>query len=302
MNLKLWFRATRFHIVLSGSSPFFVAIAFAYYNNHTFNFLLFFLEWLAMTAFLISTNLFNDYYDHLSKADDLNPSSTHLSGGSRVIQQGLVSEKTILYGSIASLLFASIIGLYLNFILDGVTLLLLGVLGFFIIYFYAAPPIKLNYRGLGEIAQTIGYGPVIIFGAYYVQTKVISREIILFSIPVTLFGLIIGTIVSIPDYEADKKVKKRNLVVILGKEKTVIFYGIILALIFIFDALLLYSAIIPLWSSIVFILVPFAVLSIVNAFKNRNNTILFLRTSNLTLLIAALHNYLFVIILILSSI
>ena len=302
MGLRLWFRATRFHMVISGSSPIFVATAFAFYTHRVFNWWLFLLTWIAMTAVLVSTDLLNDYYDHVLKADDLNPVTTPFSGGSRVIQEGLIAEKTIFRVSIALLVFASIIGLYLNFVLDGVTILLLGLLGFFLVFFYTAPPVKLCYRGFGEIAQAIGYGPVMLFGAYFVQTRVLDPAIMLFAIPFTFIGLIVGMILSIPDYDADKKVKKNNLVIVLGKKRTVVAYGVMLVLIFVSDAILLYSKLIPVWSAVVFIKVPLAVVSVVNALKNYNDTTLFLRTSKLTLLIAALHNYLFIISLVVASI
>ena len=302
MGLRLWFRATRFHMVISGSSPIFVASAFAFYTHRVFNWWLFLLTWIAMTAVLVSTDLLNDYYDHVLKADDLNPVTTPFSGGSRVIQEGLIEEKTIFRVAIALLVFASIIGLYLNFVLDGVTILLLGLLGFFIVFFYTAPPVKLCYRGLGEIAQAIGYGPVMLFGAYFVQTQVLDPAIMLFAIPFTFIGLIVGMILSIPDYDADKNVKKNNLVIVLGKKRTVVLYGAMFALIYFSDAMLLYGKLIPLWSLVVFITVPLAVVSVVNALKNYNDTTLFLRTSKLTLLIAALHNYLFIISLIAASI
>jgi 1,4-dihydroxy-2-naphthoate octaprenyltransferase len=289
-------------MVISGLSPIFVATAYAYYTHRVFNWWLFLLTWIAMTAVLVATDLLNDYYDHVLKADDLNPVTTPFSGGSRVIQEGLIAEKTIFRVAIALLVFASIIGLYLNFVLDGVTILLLGLLGFFIVFFYTAPPVKLCYRGLGEIAQTIGYGPVMLFGAYFVQTRVLDPAIMLFAIPFTFIGLIVGMILSIPDYDADKKVKKNNLVIVLGKKRTVVLYGTMFALIYFSDAMLLYGKLIPLWSLVVFITVPLAVVSVVNALKNYNDTTLFLRTSKLTLLIAALHNYLFIISLIAASI
>lgn len=302
MGLGLWFRATRFHMVISGSSPIFVATAFAYYTHHVFNWMLFLLTWLAMTAVLVSTDLLNDYYDHLLGADDLNPVTTPFSGGSRVIQEGLIPEKTIFRVSIAGLVFASIIGLYLNFISDGITILLLGLVGFFLVFFYTSPPIKLCYRGFGEIAQAIGYGPVILIGAYFVQTRMITPAIVFFSIPFTFIGLIVGMILSIPDYEADKTAKKNNLVIVLGKRRTIVLYGLMLFLIFLSNILLLVTKIIPIWCSIIFITIPLAVLSVGNAMKHLNDVTLFLRTSKLTLLIAALHNYLFIISLLISSI
>jgi 1,4-dihydroxy-2-naphthoate octaprenyltransferase len=302
MNLKLWFRATRFHLVISGSAPIFVAAAFAYYAHHVFHWVLFLLSWIAMTAVLTSLDLFNDYYDHLLGADNINPKTNPFSGGSRVIQDGLMPEKTIFRASVAGLIVAAVIGLYLNFVLDGITILMLGLIGFFIVYFYTAPPLKLCYRGLGEIAQAIGYGPVVIFGVYFVQTRVIDRDIVLFSIPFSFIGPLVGIILQIPDYEADKQAKKNNLVSRLGKKRTVYLYSSMLFLIFLSDAMLLYMKLIPLRSSVVFITVPIAVVSVINALKHFNNVTLFLRTMKLTILFAALHNSLIIITLIASNI
>ena len=49
-------------------------------------------------------------------------------------------------------------------------LLVIGVLGILLSLFYTAPPLKLVYRGLGELTTAIGFGPLMLVGAYVVQT------------------------------------------------------------------------------------------------------------------------------------
>ena len=58
--------------------------------------------WLALIGAIlihIGTNLANDYFDHLAGCDKVNTNPTPFSGGSRVIQQGLIPPKNILYVS-----------------------------------------------------------------------------------------------------------------------------------------------------------------------------------------------------------
>jgi 1,4-dihydroxy-2-naphthoate octaprenyltransferase len=100
----------------------------------------------------------------------------------------------------------------------GPFVLFLLVLGFFCAFFYTAPPIRFGYRGLGEIAQLICFGPAIGLGAYYVQAQRISWEAFWGTLPfgIMLFSMI--TINEIPDYFEDLKAGKLNLVARFGRE------------------------------------------------------------------------------------
>jgi 1,4-dihydroxy-2-naphthoate octaprenyltransferase len=95
---------------------------------------------------------------------------------------------------------------------------LLLAFGFFCAFFYTAPPIRFGYRGLGEIAQLLCFGPGIGLGAYYVQTQRISWEAFWATLPfgIMLFSMI--TINEIPDYFEDRKGGKLNLVARFGRE------------------------------------------------------------------------------------
>jgi 1,4-dihydroxy-2-naphthoate octaprenyltransferase len=96
-------------------------------------------------------------------------------------------------------------------------LLLLGI-GFFCAYFYTAPPIRFGYRGFGELAQLLCFGPGIGIGAYFVQAQRISWEAFWGTLPfgIMLFAMI--TINEIPDYFEDRRGGKLNLVARFGRE------------------------------------------------------------------------------------
>jgi 1,4-dihydroxy-2-naphthoate octaprenyltransferase len=109
------------------------------------------------------------------------------------------------------------IGVFLG-VMRGPFILLLLAVGFFCAYFYTAPPIRFGYRGFGELAQLLCFGPGIGIGAYFVQTQRISWEAFWGTLPfgIMLFAMI--TINEIPDYFEDRRGGKLNLVARFGRK------------------------------------------------------------------------------------
>ncbi|MCX7598258.1 MAG: prenyltransferase, partial [Armatimonadetes bacterium] len=93
----------------------------------------------------------------------------------------------------------------------------LGILGVVTLFFYTAPPLKLGYRGLGELMIGLDFGVLPMLGTEYVLTRQMSVEMLWVSVPVAL--LIVGVlwVNEFPDADADALVGKRHLVVILGR-------------------------------------------------------------------------------------
>jgi 1,4-dihydroxy-2-naphthoate octaprenyltransferase len=167
-------------------------------------------------------NVINDYFDHLSGNDAANPHPTPFSGGSRVIQEGIVTARQMLAISVAAFSVGAIIGLFLA-ATRGWTVLWLGLAGAFFAIFNSAPPFKLSYRGhgLAELGVGLGFGPITVLGSYYVQAQRLSPAALWASIPVAILIVAVLYINEFPDYEADKAVGKRTPVVLLGRERAV---------------------------------------------------------------------------------
>ena len=98
-------------------------------------------------------------------------------------------------------------------LLVGWQVLLFGLAGFLAGYLYTAPPFRLVHRGLGELIVGLGFGPIIVLGAYWVQTQRLSLEAVLASIPIGLLVAAILYINEVPDRYWDDKAGKRTLVV-----------------------------------------------------------------------------------------
>lgn len=218
----------------------------------------FWLVLLGASLIHIGTNLANDYFDHLSGADQANLNPTPFSGGSRMIQDGIILPKKILYAALAAFIFGSLIGLYLNYLCGKNIILILGVIGVGLGFFYSGRPFFIGYRGFGELAVGAGFGPLMVMGAYFVQAQSLPFNIFLISIPVGILVALIVFINEFPDYAADKIVKKNTLVVVLGREKAIRVYHIFLMLIYLYVAFLVIFGVMPLFSLLVFLSLPLA--------------------------------------------
>ena len=112
----------------------------------------------------LGLNVANDVFDTIQGADDANVTPTQFSGGSRVIQYGLVSLRQMAGLSTVFYVLAGVIGLVLLALRGSPALLVIGVVGFIVCLGYTAPPLKFVYRGLGEIAVAVGFGPLMLLG------------------------------------------------------------------------------------------------------------------------------------------
>lgn len=259
MNCKIWLKAIRIPFFTATVIPVTLGSIIAWYDTNKFMWMRFWLAMLGTLFIHIGTNLSNDYFDHLSGCDEANPNPTPFSGGSRVIQEGLIAPKKILYVSLASFILGGTIGLYLNYLCGGNVILILGIIGIFLGFFYTAKPLRIGYGSLGELAVGIGFSPLIVLGSYYVQAQRLLFKVFLISIPVGILIALVLFINEFPDYLADKTVGKRTLVVILGKRRAVILYHILLTSVYLVVAFLVIFKFLPLMSLIVFLSLPLAI-------------------------------------------
>lgn len=205
--------------------PILLGTVVAYQLHGEFDALLCVLALVGTCLFHLGTNVFNDYFDHRSGVDEGNLTPTPFSGGSRVIQRGLAEPTAMrrlglgLYGGGAAL------GLAIWALLDYDPLILVfGVAGLAVGYFYTAPPFRLAHHGLGELAVGAGFGPLIVLGAYYVQVAEADLTAdwwyaLYASIPVALLITAVLYINEFPDRRWDDELGKHNWVVRLGAER-----------------------------------------------------------------------------------
>lgn len=220
--------------------------------------------WYMLLAFIggvaihLGLNVANDVYDSTSGADKANVNPTMYSGGSRMIQYGLLDVRAMRAIMVACYGLGMAIGIFLV-LTRGVTLLWIGLAGLLISYFYTAPPLRLVYRGLGEICVALGFGPIMALGTYFVVAQRLTWEALYVSLPVGLLIMLVLYVNQVPDRPADATAGKRTIVVILGKDAIVKGYGISAAAAFLLIALGPLLASTPVWTFLALLPIPLAV-------------------------------------------
>jgi 1,4-dihydroxy-2-naphthoate octaprenyltransferase len=210
--------------LVASAAPVLVGSALGFATAGTFSLYLFILALLAIMALHSGANMTNDYFDHTSRNDWVNQNPTPFSGGSRFIQQGILSQKIILLLALLALTAGAAIGILIVLLTRSVFILILGLIGLLGGFFYTAPPVRLGYRSVGEPVIALLFGLLPVYGSYYLQTKTID---IIPLLPAVIVGILIFLVILInefPDVAADAAVNKRTLVVRFGISASVWIY------------------------------------------------------------------------------
>lgn len=166
---------------------------------------------------------FDSGTDQAVAEDDRSP----FSGGKRVLVDSLLTRDQC--RNIARFFFLAAITIGLVIVLFRDTrVLLFGIPGMALAWYYHGGRVRLAYRGLGELAVAFAYGPLVTCGTYFVQAGPPGAPLIHTSI---VLGLLVAAFLWInefPDYAADSSSGKRNLVVRLGKVNATIGYIVLM--------------------------------------------------------------------------
>jgi 1,4-dihydroxy-2-naphthoate polyprenyltransferase len=205
----LWYRAIRPFSFTASVVPVVVGGACAVFvgGASPLAFLLCLAGGMALQA---GTNLVNDYYDHQLGADH-----SGSLGPSRVIQEGWLSPRTVLLAGVGFFVAGGLAGLALV-AAAGWPILLLGLIGVPLAYGYTAPPLKLAYRGLGELNVFVLMGPLMVLGGFLVHRVAGWPVALTASMPI---GCLVAAILhcnNIRDLDDDRALGKQTLATIVG--------------------------------------------------------------------------------------
>ena len=218
---RAWKEAVRPLSLTASLVPLLLGGALAFSVLHTLNVWLFILTIVGGIMIQAGTNMINDWKDadrDNENAEGIRP----FTGGSRMIQLGLVSRADMgFFGMILSAI-AAIIGFYLVAV-SGWGLVPLILYGLLAGVFYTAEKGKFSFinlaPGLAEFLIATTFGVLMTMGAFYVQTGYFSLQAFLISLPVGVFISSVLLINQFQDAESDAKSGKKTLVVRLGKLK-----------------------------------------------------------------------------------
>ncbi len=163
----------------------------------------------------LSVHYSNDYFDF--EVDHYTQPSA-ISGGSGVLVENPELKEFSKWFSLLIMGISISLAAAFTFIFNyPITFFLFLLFGNLLAWFYTAPPIKLVYRRLGEVANIIA---VIIFlgTGYFALMGTLDLPFFIFSIPVIFLQIIFINSFEIPTMEGDKLGNKITWIVIKGRE------------------------------------------------------------------------------------
>lgn len=170
----------------------------------------------------LAVNLLDDYFDY--KVDMAGDRDAVVRKGFRAMTSkyqylkegtsvGQLRAAIAVFGGLA-LLSGTMIMLY-----RGWTVAAVAAAGAVLGYFYSAPPLKLAYRGLGELVTGLIFGPLLMVGVYMSACGGIDAGILFISIPVGMLVLNILFTHSVIDLPADTESNKMTFARLIGSDR-----------------------------------------------------------------------------------
>ena len=190
-----------------------VGIAIAW-NHGSFDPLTAILTLLGVLSLHASVNVLNDYFDYRSGIDIIT-TPTPFSGGSRILPAKELSPNSVLMTGLSFLAVGVGVGAYfaLRYALDPLLIIIITIAAISVVGYSGV----LSNWGIGELVAGLNFGPLLLLGTYYVQTRTVSLE------PVVI-GLALGTLTAcilfineFPDTQADMQKGRLHLVARWGK-------------------------------------------------------------------------------------
>ena len=207
---------------------------------------------ISMNAF---ANFMNDIYDFRhgewdrKKAKVRNPNP---------ITEKLVSEGALWNASATALVIAALCGLYI-YAIRGPIILLFGMIGIILAYTYSAGEHSIKSLMLGELAVFLVYGPLMTNAAYFVETGSFGVSAAYASIIVGLSIMLVLFANNIRDIKADKSINMETAAGKLGPGRSIYIFGLLIALMYILLAVLVIASILPVFSALALLSIPYAI-------------------------------------------
>ncbi len=214
----------RVHMVVAGFVLFTLGTLFAVYSGAPFDTRRFLLGYLVLLPAHLAMHYSNDYFD--AEVDRFGQ-PTRFTGGSGVLASAPQLRPAAKRLSV-TLMLCSLALTVLFIVTFSFPAWLFGyaLLGNLLGWFYAAPPLRLAYRGLGEISTTFTIGLLIPGLGYIITMGSLGPSFWFLALPMLCYGLAFIFTVQIPDMEADRLGGKHTMVSRIGRRAGFIWAGV----------------------------------------------------------------------------
>lgn len=250
-GMHVWWRLLRPHTLTASFIPVFVGTMLAVLDG-AFHFLLFIAMLIAAMLIQVATNMFNEYYDYVRGLD--NEKSVGIGG--TIVRDGV---EPIVVKRLAFALFgiAILLGVYIC-MESSWWIALIGSICMIIGYLYTGGPVPIAYTPFGEIFSGFLMGTVMIGISYYIQTLIITWQVLVISIPIAIF---IGCILlanNIRDLDGDKENGRKTVAILLGRNKAIFLLSSLMLASYALTAAFILSGLLPIYSMLSYLSIPMA--------------------------------------------
>jgi len=200
-----------------------------------------------------ASNMINDYFDMESGVDSAE--YVRAESAQHPMLSGLVSKTGLILAIAAMILLDLGVLVYLTEA-RGWPVAAFALLGLFISVFYAAPPLALRRRGLGETGVFLVWGPLMIGGTYFVTTGDFAPWVLVASLPYAILvsAVLIGR--HADKLEADSAKGIHTLPVLLGQERSLFLNQLLMISFFLFVVCLVLVGTLGAWTLLIVLAVP----------------------------------------------
>lgn len=218
-NISFWLKNARPISLPQSMLPALTAVALSV-GGAEFN-------WIAAVASIfgvmflhLGLNLLDDWFDYKAGSAEARSKVTNEGFRGRMtkypyLTSGQATHSQLLKAVLVFLLLAALMGAVVMAV-RGWNIIWWVIAGLIIGVSYSGGPLKLGFRGLGELVIFLMFGPLLITGVYYAITGTLDWKMIYLSIAI---GLLVTNIVyshSVLDAAPDAKMGKKTMAHLMG--------------------------------------------------------------------------------------
>jgi 1,4-dihydroxy-2-naphthoate polyprenyltransferase len=206
------------------------------------------LSLLGQAALALSLTSLVHYHDHRrSRQYEIMPVLENAPTGFQLLVSGTVQPGTV--KSLGLLFFTTgvVVTIWLTYLV-GWPLLFFGWLGLLLTYTYATPPVNYGYRGwgLGELGLLVGFGLLPTISTFYAQTQTLNWLLLWSSLPLSLIAVLSTVNHGFLHWRRDWKLRKMTLMVMIGPQRTLDLFALLVLMAFATIVLLVGLGMLPI--------------------------------------------------------
>lgn len=215
-GFKVWWHLSRPHTLTASFVPVLLGTAIALaVSNETIHFGLFFAMLIASILIQAATNMFNEYYDFKRGLDNENS----VGIGGTIVRHG-VSPKTIMLIALSFYAVAMLLGIYIC-AMSSWWLVAVGLVCMLIGFLYTGGPYPIAYSPFGELVSGAVMGMGIVLIAFFIQTRDVTLDAVLISVPSMI---LVGAIMlsnNIRDIVGDTEGGRKTMAILVGRHNAI---------------------------------------------------------------------------------